>query len=56
VDYTVVIEEAALRRVVGDRSVMRAQLFELLDFAGATAVTLRVVRRGPVRRSTPTEG
>jgi hypothetical protein len=43
VDYTVVIEEAALRRVVGDCSVTRAQLFELLDFAGATAVTLRVV-------------
>jgi hypothetical protein len=43
VDYTVVIEEAALRRVVGDRLTMRAQLFELLDFAGTTAVTLQVV-------------
>jgi Domain of unknown function (DUF5753) len=43
VDYTVVIEEAVLRKVVGDRSIMRTQLDELLDFAGATAVTLRVL-------------
>ena len=43
VDYTVVVEEAALRKVVGDHSIMRAQLHELPDFAGATAVTLRVL-------------
>jgi hypothetical protein len=42
-DYTVVIEEAALRKVVGDRSIMRTQLDDLVDFAGTTAVTLRVL-------------
>lgn len=43
IDYTAVIEEAALRKIVGGRSVMRAQLFALLDFASWNAVTLRVV-------------
>lgn len=41
--YTVVIEEAVLRRVVGDRSVMRGQLAVLLDAAGYQLATLRVV-------------
>lgn len=42
-EYTAVIEESALRRVVGDHDIMRAQLLALLDFAGTQAVTLRVV-------------
>jgi hypothetical protein len=41
--YTVVIEEAVLRRVVGGPSVMREQLTVLLDAAGYRLVTLRAV-------------
>lgn len=42
-DYTCVIEEAALRRVVGSQQVMSEQMNALLDFANFEAVTLRVV-------------
>lgn len=42
-DYITVIEEAALRKVVGDAKVMRKQLLSLVDCAGWCAVTLRVL-------------
>lgn len=42
-EYTVVIEEAVLRKVVGDHSVMRGQLESLVDVAGWRSVRLRVV-------------
>lgn len=41
--YTVAVEEAALRKVVGSASIMRAQLLELLNYAGGNSVTLRVI-------------
>jgi hypothetical protein len=41
--YTTVVEEAALRKVVGSPSIMRTQLLELLDYAGCNSVTLRVM-------------
>lgn len=42
-EYTAVVEEAALRRVVGNHAIMRAQLEYLVDLAGWQAVTLRLV-------------
>lgn len=42
-EYRCVIEEAALRRVVGRRETMHEQVIELLGFAGCRSVTLRVV-------------
>jgi hypothetical protein len=42
-NYVTVIEEAALRRVVGNPAVMRAQLLALLDYAGYTSVTVLVM-------------
>jgi hypothetical protein len=41
--YTAVVEESTLRKVVGDAQVMRDQMTNLLDFAGCTSVTLRVI-------------
>jgi hypothetical protein len=41
--YRVVIDEAALRRTVGDRQVMRAQLRRLIDASALENVTLQVL-------------
>lgn len=42
-EYVTVIEEAVLRKVVGDHKIMRDQLLMLVDCAGWSAVTLRVL-------------
>lgn len=42
-EYIAVVEEAALRKVVGDVMVMRAQLQALVDLGGWASVTVRVV-------------
>jgi hypothetical protein len=41
-EYMAVVEESALRRVVGGHEVMRGQLIALLDYAGSQTVTVRV--------------
>jgi hypothetical protein len=49
-EYTAVIEEAALRKVVGDAKVMRAQLIELANCAGYAHTTVLVI---PEKASAP---
>ncbi len=43
VDYTVILDEAVLLRVVGDTTVMRDQLGHLLDLSHRPNVTIRVL-------------
>jgi hypothetical protein len=42
-DYTAVVEEAALRKVVGDVRIMRDQLLALVEYCGWSCVTVRVI-------------
>ncbi|MBO2440071.1 helix-turn-helix domain-containing protein [Actinomadura nitritigenes] len=46
VEYTVLLDESVLQRLVGDHAVMRAQLDHLLEVAEMPNVTLRVLRLG----------
>jgi transcriptional regulator with XRE-family HTH domain len=41
--YTALVDESALRRVVGSREIMRAQLLQLVKMAEASTIELRVV-------------
>jgi uncharacterized protein DUF5753 len=42
-EYTAIVEEAALRKVVGDSSIMRDQLLALVEYCGWSCVTVQVI-------------